>query len=118
MHYFLSLDVNSHYSMCLAPSSLSTPSSAEMPEYGDILRIPEVRKASTKVDEDRNYAVFVSYVEFYNNAIYDLLDDSPHDTKSRWETLVCLCLHTHTHTHTHKHVYTPMCVLYVYTIIL
>ena len=57
--------------------------SAERPEYGDILRVPEVRKASTKVDEDRNYAVFVSYVEFYNNSIYDLLDDSPHDTKSR-----------------------------------
>ena len=26
------------------------------------------------VDEDMQYAVFVSYVEIYNNYIYDLLD--------------------------------------------
>ena len=48
---------------------------AEMPEYGDILRVPENRKCSQKADEDSNYAVFVSYVEIYNNYIYDLLED-------------------------------------------
>lgn len=28
---------------------------------------------------DNNYAVFVSYVEIYNNYVYDLLEDLPID---------------------------------------
>ncbi|XP_002738904.1 kinesin-like protein KIF23, partial [Saccoglossus kowalevskii] len=32
-----------------------------------------------QVEEDNNYAVFVSYVEIYNNYVYDLLEDSPLD---------------------------------------
>ncbi|KAL8615240.1 hypothetical protein ACOMHN_050281 [Nucella lapillus] len=31
------------------------------------------------VDEDNNYAVFVSYIEIYNNYIYDLLEELPYD---------------------------------------
>lgn len=31
------------------------------------------------VDEDSVYSVFVSYIEIYNNYIYDLLDESPLD---------------------------------------
>ena len=52
-----------------------------MPEYGDILRLPEVRKADCKLDEDSNYAVFISYVEIYNNYVFDLLDESPNECK-------------------------------------
>lgn len=43
-------------------------------------RIPD----STIVEEiipDMNFSVFVSYVEIYNNYIYDLLDDTPIDPK-------------------------------------
>lgn len=32
------------------------------------------------VDEDNMYAVFITYVEVYNNAVYDLLEDIPEDT--------------------------------------
>ena len=31
------------------------------------------------VDDDSNYAVFVSYIEIYNNYVYDLLDDLPYN---------------------------------------
>lgn len=31
------------------------------------------------VDEDSSYSVFVSYVEIYNNYIYDLLEEAPID---------------------------------------
>lgn len=31
------------------------------------------------VDEDCCYSVFVSYIEIYNNYIYDLLEDAPFD---------------------------------------
>ena len=48
---------------------------SEMPDYGDLLRIPEPRKVEKGVDEDSNYSVFVSYIEIYNNLVYDLLED-------------------------------------------
>lgn len=31
------------------------------------------------IDEDSNYAVFVSFIEIYNNYIYDLLEELPYD---------------------------------------
>ena len=31
------------------------------------------------IEEDNNYAVFVSYVEIYNNYIYDLLEELPYN---------------------------------------
>ena len=52
---------------------------AEQPDYGDLLRIPEPRRIDHVVDEDSSYAVFVSFVEIYNNYVYDLLEDSPTD---------------------------------------
>ena len=52
---------------------------AEQPDYGDLLRIPESRRIQKDVDEDSGYAVFVSFVEIYNNYVYDLLEDSPTD---------------------------------------
>jgi len=40
----------------------------------------------TGVDEDATYAVFVSYIEIYNNYVYDLLEELPYDniTGYRW----------------------------------
>jgi len=40
-------------------------------------RVRELR--CVDVDEDYNYSVFVSYVEIYNNYIYDLLEELPYD---------------------------------------
>lgn len=31
------------------------------------------------IDEDSNYGVFVSFIEIYNNYIYDLLEELPYD---------------------------------------
>ena len=31
------------------------------------------------VDKDNSYAVFVSYIEIYNNYVYDLLEELPYD---------------------------------------
>ena len=47
----------------------------ETPDYGDLLRVSDRRKVGG-VDEDSNYAIFISYVEIYNNFIYDLLEES------------------------------------------
>uniref|UniRef100_A0A1B6F0N8 Kinesin-like protein n=1 Tax=Cuerna arida TaxID=1464854 RepID=A0A1B6F0N8_9HEMI len=38
-------------------------------------RVPEETKIED-IDEDNMYAVFVTYVEIYNNCVYDLLDDN------------------------------------------
>ena len=37
------------------------------------------------VDEDSSYSVFVSYIEIYNNYIYDLLEENQEDAiKPKW----------------------------------
>lgn len=46
-------------------------------ELNDVIRVPD--SSTLQVDEDNNYAVFISFVEIYNNAIFDLLDDTPID---------------------------------------
>lgn len=33
-----------------------------------------------EVDEDNVYGVFVSYIEIYNNYIYDLLEEAPFES--------------------------------------
>nr|WNS50023.1 kinesin-like protein protein KIF23 [Halisarca dujardinii] len=63
------------------PKKISAKARSEMPEYSDILRLPEVRKVDCTVDEDCSYSVFVSYVEIYNNYVFDLLEDIPADSK-------------------------------------
>ena len=45
----------------------------------NVIRVPDTNRIST-VDEDNNYAVFVSYIEIYNNYIYDLLEEQPSDS--------------------------------------
>ncbi|XP_068427237.1 kinesin-like protein KIF23 isoform X2 [Clinocottus analis] len=48
------------------------------PEFADMISSEEACKFEN-VDEDCCYSVFVSYIEIYNNYIYDLLEDAPCD---------------------------------------
>ncbi|XP_076594483.1 kinesin-like protein KIF23 [Chaetodon auriga] len=48
------------------------------PEFADMISSEEASK-SDNVDEDCCYSIFVSYIEVYNNYIYDLLEDAPFD---------------------------------------
>ena len=45
-------------------------------DYSDRQKDPSI---VLDVDKDGNYAVFVSFVEIYNNYIYDLLEELPYD---------------------------------------
>ncbi|XP_059809003.1 kinesin-like protein KIF23 isoform X5 [Hypanus sabinus] len=49
------------------------------PEFADMITVPEHCKAEG-VDEDSVYSVFVSYIEIYNNYLYDLLEEIPSDS--------------------------------------
>ncbi|XP_058429294.1 kinesin-like protein KIF23 isoform X3 [Marmota monax] len=65
-----------------------TPSSKRQidPEFADMINVQEFCKAG-EVDEDSVYGVFVSYIEIYNNYIYDLLEEVPFDPiKPKWNT--------------------------------
>ncbi|KAL2094055.1 hypothetical protein ACEWY4_011367 [Coilia grayii] len=56
------------------------------PEFADMIRPDEACRADG-VDEDSSYSVFVSYIEIYNNYIYDLLEDTPADPlKAKWNS--------------------------------
>ncbi|XP_054900794.1 kinesin-like protein KIF23 isoform X3 [Poeciliopsis prolifica] len=57
-----------------------TPSSRQRadPEFADMIN-PDQACKFEGVDEDCCYSVFVSYIEIYNNYIYDLLEDAPFD---------------------------------------
>ncbi|KAH0620126.1 hypothetical protein JD844_014751, partial [Phrynosoma platyrhinos] len=58
-----------------------TPSSNRRqidPEIADMINVQDNCKVD-EVDEDNVYSVFVSYIEIYNNYIYDLLDEAPID---------------------------------------
>ncbi|XP_069842447.1 kinesin-like protein KIF23 isoform X7 [Dendropsophus ebraccatus] len=48
------------------------------PEFADMINIEDSCKLED-VDEDSVYSVFVSYIEIYNNYIYDLLEEVPID---------------------------------------
>ncbi|XP_035825557.1 kinesin-like protein KIF23 isoform X2 [Aplysia californica] len=60
--------------------NLTTPSKtpSKRPESGDIERIMDPTAVGS-VEDDNCYAVFVSYIEIYNNYVYDLLDDLPYN---------------------------------------
>uniref|UniRef100_A0A8C3UR59 Kinesin-like protein n=1 Tax=Catharus ustulatus TaxID=91951 RepID=A0A8C3UR59_CATUS len=49
------------------------------PEFADMIDIQDHCKVE-EVDEDNVYGVFVSYIEIYNNYIYDLLEEAPFDS--------------------------------------
>lgn len=59
---------------------LTTPKtpSERRPDPSEHERVKETMKVEN-VEEDNNYAVFVSYIEIYNNYIYDLLEELPYD---------------------------------------
>ncbi|KAM9068951.1 kinesin-like protein KIF23 isoform 3-T3 [Sarcophilus harrisii] len=65
-----------------------TPSSKKQidPEFADMINVQEFCKAE-EIDEDSVYGVFVSYIEIYNNYIYDLLEEVPFDPiKPKWNS--------------------------------
>ncbi|XP_036592895.1 kinesin-like protein KIF23 isoform X3 [Trichosurus vulpecula] len=64
-----------------------TPSKRQIdPEFADMINVQEFCKAE-EIDEDSVYAVFVSYIEIYNNYIYDLLEEVPFDPiKPKWNS--------------------------------
>ncbi|XP_015494858.1 kinesin-like protein KIF23 isoform X5 [Parus major] len=56
------------------------------PDFADMIDAHDGCRAE-EVDEDNVYAVFVSYVEIYNNYIYDLLEEAPFDSiKPKWNS--------------------------------
>ncbi|XP_061185396.1 kinesin-like protein KIF23 isoform X2 [Saccostrea echinata] len=55
-----------------------TPTSNRRGNFGDQERISDPT-ILTSVDDDNQYAVFVSYIEIYNNYVYDLLEELPYD---------------------------------------
>ncbi|XP_034640294.1 kinesin-like protein KIF23 isoform X5 [Trachemys scripta elegans] len=48
------------------------------PEFADMISVRDHCKVE-EVEEDNVYSVFVSYIEIYNNYIYDLLEEIPFD---------------------------------------
>ncbi|XP_067446003.1 kinesin-like protein KIF23 isoform X3 [Thunnus thynnus] len=66
-----------------APKSSSSRQKLD-PEIADMIKPEEASKADG-VDEDSSYGVFVSYIEIYNNYIYDLLEETQEDViKPKW----------------------------------
>ncbi|NXL38421.1 KIF23 protein, partial [Glaucidium brasilianum] len=54
------------------------------PEFADMINMQDRCKVE-EVDEDNVYSVFVSYIEIYNNYIYDLLEEAPFEPiKPKW----------------------------------
>ncbi|XP_077375514.1 kinesin-like protein KIF23 isoform X4 [Festucalex cinctus] len=64
-------------SQSLVPKTPTSRQKAD-PEFADMISPEEACKAEN-VDEDCCYSILVSYVEVYNNYIYDLLEDAPLD---------------------------------------
>ncbi|KAM6936947.1 kinesin-like protein KIF23 [Xenentodon cancila] len=63
-----------------------TPSSRQKsdPDIADMIKSEDASKADG-LDEDSTYSVFVSYIEIYNNYIYDLLEETQEDAiKPKW----------------------------------
>ncbi|KAF3688763.1 Kinesin-like protein KIF23 Kinesin-like protein 5 Mitotic kinesin-like protein 1 [Channa argus] len=61
------------------PVSKATSSRQKLdPEIADMITLEEAYKADG-VDDDSCYSVFVSYIEIYNNYIYDLLEEIQED---------------------------------------
>ncbi|XP_071353934.1 kinesin-like protein KIF23 isoform X2 [Trachinotus anak] len=61
------------------PVPKATPSRQKLdPEIADMIKTEEAYKADG-VDEDSSYSIFVSYIEIYNNYIYDLLEETQED---------------------------------------
>ncbi|NWT11543.1 KIF23 protein, partial [Vireo altiloquus] len=56
------------------------------PEFADMITVQDHCRVE-EVDEDNVYGVFVSYIEIYNNYIYDLLEETPFESiKPKWNS--------------------------------
>ncbi|NXO05859.1 KIF23 protein, partial [Oriolus oriolus] len=56
------------------------------PEFADMIDVQDHCRVE-EVDEDNVYGVFVSYIEIYNNYIYDLLEEAPFESiKPKWNS--------------------------------
>ncbi|NXS84602.1 KIF23 protein, partial [Erpornis zantholeuca] len=56
------------------------------PEFADMITVQDHCRVE-EVDEDNVYGVFVSYIEIYNNYIYDLLEEAPFESiKPKWNS--------------------------------
>lgn len=60
------------------------------PEFADMINVQDHCKVE-EVDEDNVYSVFVSYIEIYNNYIYDLLEEAPFEP-IKPKLVLCLLL--------------------------
>ena len=69
--------------------------------FGDQERISDPTILSS-VDDDNQYAVFVSYIEIYNNYVYDLLEELPYDPITGYK-YVSHHIHINTQHHTRTH---------------
>ncbi|NWU50750.1 KIF23 protein, partial [Dromas ardeola] len=69
------------------PVPKPTPGKRQIdPEIADMINVQDQCKVE-EVDEDNVYCVFVSYIEIYNNYIYDLLEEAPFDpVKPKWNS--------------------------------
>ncbi|XP_028286685.1 kinesin-like protein KIF23 isoform X1 [Parambassis ranga] len=66
-----------------APKATSSRQKLD-PEIADMIKPEDTYKAEG-VDEDSSYSVFISYIEIYNNYIYDLLEETQEDAiKPKW----------------------------------
>ncbi|CAH1789923.1 unnamed protein product [Owenia fusiformis] len=65
----------------LMPKLMKTPQTPRSKDKGAFCDSGRVKDPSRVdgVEEDNNYAVFVSYIEIYNNYVYDLLEDLTYD---------------------------------------
>uniref|UniRef100_A0A673KF61 Kinesin-like protein n=1 Tax=Sinocyclocheilus rhinocerous TaxID=307959 RepID=A0A673KF61_9TELE len=72
------LDRQKRDSQTTVPKTPTTRLKRIDPEFADMISPEEACKADG-VDEDSSYSVFVSYIEIYNNYIYDLLEETPID---------------------------------------
>ncbi|ESO95063.1 hypothetical protein LOTGIDRAFT_117487, partial [Lottia gigantea] len=60
------------------PRIPSTPSTPKPPNFGEQTRLRDMGKVED-IEEDNRYGVFVSYVEIYNNYVFDLLEELQYD---------------------------------------
>lgn len=71
------------------PSTPRTPRTRRRAvDHDDLLnqvRVPDNTRVSS-IDEDNNYTIFVSYIEIYNNLIYDLLEEITDTLNPAWMT--------------------------------
>ncbi|XP_014285491.1 kinesin-like protein KIF23 isoform X1 [Halyomorpha halys] len=64
--------------ICQTPAKIKNPKQDRNSDQDLFKRIPTETKI-TNIDIDNAYAVFVTFVEIYNNSVYDLLEEFPDD---------------------------------------